>query len=75
MKLDLTDVTCALIIFISGGGLLYLLNPDFQHFVATEIQPEANVWSNKNIPTWASMKTQFMEGYQNGKSAHSRRQK
>jgi hypothetical protein len=75
MKLDLTDITCALIVLICGSGLLYLLNPDFQHFVATEIQPEASVWSNKNIPTWASMKTQFMEGYRNGKSAHSRRQK
>jgi hypothetical protein len=75
MKLDLTDIPCALIILSSSFGLLYLLNADFEHFVKTDIQPGVAAWSSQNLPTWGSIKHQFMEGYQNGKSAHPHRQK
>jgi hypothetical protein len=75
MKLDLTDITCALVILSSSFGLLYLLNADFEHFVKTDIQPGVTAWSAQNLPTWGSVKQQFMEGYQNAKSAHPHRQK
>jgi hypothetical protein len=63
MNLTLTDIVCALAILACGGGLLYLLNPDFEQFITTEIQPGAAAWSEKNLPTWEEMKQQFMEGY------------
>jgi hypothetical protein len=74
MNLSLTDIVCALVILMCGGGLLYLLNPDFEHFITTEIQPSAAEWGEKNLPIWDDVRTQFMEGYNDGKS-HPNRQK
>jgi hypothetical protein len=67
--MTLTDMVCALVIVGCGAGLLYLLNPDFEHFVATEIQPSAAAWSKKHLLTWEEVKQQFMEGYQNGQGS------
>jgi hypothetical protein len=73
--MNLTDIVCALVILACGGGLLYLLNPDFQHFTTTEIQPSTAEWGEKNLPTWDEMKQQFMEGYQDGKKRPGQREK
>lgn len=75
MKQDLTDIVCGLVIIVCGSGLLYLLNPDFEHFITTEIQPEASAWADKNLPTGKDIKKQFMEGYTNGKGSHPNQQK
>jgi hypothetical protein len=73
MNSDFTDVCCAVIILMSVGGFLYLLNPDFQHFVQTEIQPSAGEWTANNLPTWKAVKAKFMEGYRDGQGSQPRR--
>jgi hypothetical protein len=68
VKTDLTDMLCTLVIVLCSGGLLYLLNPDFQHFVDRDIQPAAKIWAQQHLPTWAEVKRLFMEGYKDGQS-------
>jgi hypothetical protein len=70
-----TDAVCALVIVGCGAGLLYLLNPDFEYFVTTEIQPSAAAWGEKNLPTWQEVKQQFMEGYQHGQGSRPQQPK
>ncbi|MEP0911786.1 hypothetical protein NDI45_12770 [Leptolyngbya sp. GB1-A1] len=58
------NFVCAIATIASITGIVYLLNPEFNQFVDTEVTPPIASWSGQKLPTWEKVKESFQQGFE-----------